>query len=364
MQKAKKGENIWILSKYNNSNGPGINFLVYDQQHNQFVKQNKNFKTWIMKLEVNSAADFLMNLLRLKKVEPLPDNDQLQSFKGSLESLLVLHYRSHWYPDIPIKGSGYRCIRINGKIDPLIAQAGISVGIPPNLLRKMLPSELTLWIDPEEVAYRIGENGSICVLYDSQSRASPSSDLDSTGSTSSNVSTDEFIMDRVGRPDLSASSHDYIDRTTTSSLSPMNSANNSPTKPVSIQDMIPDPRRMNYVPQLPPNYQLHPQQAYQYHRQAMNHNHHPSTQHQQYMQQVQWDGFGNNNKVSFYANNSKFIVFFLLFFFKLFYIIFCILITENQPQEYLSQILTNSNSQTPQLFTYNLQPSCLAWIAL
>lgn len=255
-----------------------------------------------MKLEVNSAADFLMNLLRLKKGEPLPNNDQLQSFKGSLESLLVLHYRSHWYPEIPTKGSGYRCIRINGKIDPLIAQAGIAVGIAPNVLRKMLPAELTLWIDPEEVAYRIGENGSICVLYDSQSRASPSSDLDSTAS-----SADEFIMDRVGRPDLSI---DYNERHT-SSLSP----SNSPTKPVPMQEMVPDPRRMNYVPQnqLPPSYQMHPQpphpQAFQYHRQAINanHNHHPSTQHQQYMQQVQWDGFGNNNKVSFqklFDNNT------------------------------------------------------------
>lgn len=241
-----------------------------------------------MKLEVNSAADFLMNLLRLKKVEPLPDNDQLQNFKGSLESLLALHYRSHWYPEIPTKGSGYRCIRINGKIDPLIAKAGISVGISPNNLRKMLPAELTLWIDPEEVAYRIGENGSICVLYDSQIRASPSSDLDSTTS-----SADEFIMDRVGRPDLT----DYNNGRHSSSLSP----SNSPTKPVSMQDMVSDPRRMSFVP--PPNYQMHPQQphpqAFQYHRQAMNaQSHHSSTQHQQYMQQVQWDGFGNNNKVS------------------------------------------------------------------
>lgn len=254
-----------------------------------------------MKLEVNSAADFLMNLLRLKKGEPLPDKDQLQNFKGSLESLLVLHYRSHWYPDVPTKGSGYRCIRINGKIDPLIAQAGMAVGISPNVLRKMLPAELTLWIDPEEVAYRIGENGSICVLYDSQSRASPSSDLDSTGS-----SADEFIMDRVGRPEIS-----HYDERHSTSLSP----SNSPTKPVPMQEMVPDPRRMNYVPQnqLPPqNYQMHPPQphpqAFQYHhRQAMNanHNHHPSTQHQQYMQQVQWDGFGNNNKVSLNQQNSS-----------------------------------------------------------
>lgn len=287
-----------------------------------------------MKLEVNSAADFLMNLLRLKKVEPLPDNDQLQNFKGSLESLLVLHYRSHWYPEIPTKGSGYRCIRINGKIDPLIAQAGIAVGIPPNRLRKMLPAELTLWIDPEEVAYRIGENGSICVLYDSQSRASPSSDLDSTGSSAS----DEFIMDRVGRPFNDYHHHangNEHQRHSTNSLLAASPAN-SPTKPMQqMQDMVTDPRngqqqtRMSYVPQnqLPPNYQMHQQQqppqpphpqqqvaaaaAFQYHRQAMNaanqhnNNHHPSTQHQQYMQQVQWDGFGNNNKVSSKISSKK-----------------------------------------------------------
>lgn len=44
------------------------------------------------------------------------------------------------------------------------------------------------------MCYRIGENGSICVLYDT-SRASPSSDVDSTGSNGS----DEYIMERVSR---------------------------------------------------------------------------------------------------------------------------------------------------------------------
>lgn len=258
-----------------------------------------------MKIEVNSAADFLMNLLRLKKLDPL-SVDKLQNFKGSLESTLVLHYSSHWYPDMPNKGSGFRCIRINGKIDPLIVRAGKAVGISSTVLRKMLPQELTLWIDPEEVAYRIGENGSICVLYDSQCRSSPSSDLDSTAS--SNVSGDEFIMDRVGRYDYSADRH----------RAPA-SANTSPTKPVlQEQAMLPDPRRMNFVPpaQMPPNFQLHPQQQpppppphpqafARYHRQPMNvnHSHHPQVvpHPPQFMQQVQWDGFGNNNKVIYFV---------------------------------------------------------------
>lgn len=51
-------------------------------------------------------------------------------------------------------------------MDPLIAKAGDVCGFNEEDLRKLLPNELTLWIDPQEVSYRIGENGSICVLYD------------------------------------------------------------------------------------------------------------------------------------------------------------------------------------------------------
>ncbi|XP_055638826.1 protein BTG1 [Toxorhynchites rutilus septentrionalis] len=153
-----------------------------------------------MRLEVHSAADFLMNLLRVRKSAPLSES-QLLHFKGTLEQILTRHFQRHWYPDVPAKGSGFRCLRINGKMDPIIEQAGSVVGLNAIALRKMLPLELTIWIDPEEVSYRIGENGTICVLYDHLSRDSPSSDLDSTGSSS----CDEFIMGRLGRLDLSTS---------------------------------------------------------------------------------------------------------------------------------------------------------------
>lgn len=53
-------------------------------------------------------------------------------------------------------------------MDPLVGQAGQRIGLTIQQLYLLLPSELTLWVDPFEVSYRIGEDGSICVLYESQ----------------------------------------------------------------------------------------------------------------------------------------------------------------------------------------------------
>uniref|UniRef100_A0A8B9QDW1 Anti-proliferative protein domain-containing protein n=1 Tax=Apteryx owenii TaxID=8824 RepID=A0A8B9QDW1_APTOW len=76
------------------------------------------------------------------------------------------HYRHHWFPLRPSRGSGYRCIRINHKMDPLVGRAAGMIGLSHERLFQLLPSELTLWVDPFEVSYRIGEDGSICVLYE------------------------------------------------------------------------------------------------------------------------------------------------------------------------------------------------------
>nr|XP_054108712.1 protein BTG1-like [Callithrix jacchus] len=132
----------------------------------------------------------------------LTSEQQLQTFSQSLQELLAEHYKHHWFPEKPCKGSGYRCIRINHKMgpgaDPMIGQAAQRIEVSSQELFRLLPSELTLWVDPYEVSYRIGEDGSICVLYE----ASPAG-----GSTQNNTNVqvvdsrisykEELLLDRT-----------------------------------------------------------------------------------------------------------------------------------------------------------------------
>ncbi|CAJ0967626.1 unnamed protein product [Ranitomeya imitator] len=109
--------------------------------------------------EITAAVSFLSDLLRSRLSE-----QQLHGFSGALRDTLIEHYRHHWFPDKPAKGSGYRCIRINHKMDPIISK--VAARIKMSNLLCLLPKELTLWVDPYEVSYRIGEDGSICALYE------------------------------------------------------------------------------------------------------------------------------------------------------------------------------------------------------
>jgi protein Tob/BTG len=154
-----------------------------------------------MRLEIKSAATFLMNLLRMGHTL---NEQQLDIFRSKLEDLLKKHYQHHWFPEKPCKGSGYRCLRINHKMDPLIARAAAASGVSDSsLLHNMFPNELTLWIDPREVSYRIGENGSICVLYDGSVTTVTSNNSNATSGGIDRYSTckdslrglDNMIMD-------------------------------------------------------------------------------------------------------------------------------------------------------------------------
>lgn len=130
-----------------------------------------------MKNEIDSAVKFIANLLRGMGC------DRVDAFSQSLCQVLVSHYRDHWFPEKPCRGSAYRCIRVNNKrIDPLLASAVVRAGLAESVLLEHFPSELTVWVDPNEVSYRFGEDGSIGIIY--EERGQTPSAVESATSTS------------------------------------------------------------------------------------------------------------------------------------------------------------------------------------
>uniref|UniRef100_A0A8C4PYK1 B-cell translocation gene 1, anti-proliferative n=1 Tax=Eptatretus burgeri TaxID=7764 RepID=A0A8C4PYK1_EPTBU len=146
-----------------------------------------------MKLEIESAVTFVASLLRASSLH----DPQLDSFSRSLCQLLAERYQQHWFPDKPCKGSAYRCIRINHKMDPLLGQAAICIGLSTEQLFRLLPRELTLWIDPFEVSYRIGEDGSICVLYEATRVTLPPTTPEQCSYTLGCKESREYVLGRT-----------------------------------------------------------------------------------------------------------------------------------------------------------------------
>jgi protein Tob/BTG len=116
-----------------------------------------------MRVEISSAVQFLSNLMRGQKSLTA---DQLAAFRQALSSRFTASFTDHWFPDRPLRGNAYRCVRIvNKRMDKLVAAAGADAGLSEAYLLAALPQELSVWIDPDEVSYRIGEDGSVGIIY-------------------------------------------------------------------------------------------------------------------------------------------------------------------------------------------------------
>jgi len=50
-------------------------------------------------------------------------------------------------------------------MERLITAAGADAGLSEEYLLSAFPQELSVWIDPFEVSYRIGEDGSVGIIY-------------------------------------------------------------------------------------------------------------------------------------------------------------------------------------------------------
>ncbi|XP_039297356.1 protein BTG2-like [Nilaparvata lugens] len=114
--------------------------------------------------EINRASLFLLKLMRARD---RLSREMTISLRDALVTVMVTRYRNHWFPLSPDRGSAYRCIRVNRCInsDPVITAVAHITGLSAKLIRSWLPLEFTMWVDPNEVSYRIGENGSVMDVF-------------------------------------------------------------------------------------------------------------------------------------------------------------------------------------------------------
>ncbi|KAG7265132.1 hypothetical protein CRUP_036824 [Coryphaenoides rupestris] len=126
-----------------------------------------------MQLEIQVALNFIISYLYNK----LPRR-RVNIFGEELDRQLKKKYEGHWYPDKPFKGSGFRCIHVGEKVDPVVEQAAKESGLDIEDVRNNLPQDLSVWIDPFEVSYQIGEKGAVKVLYVDDNGSENGSELD------------------------------------------------------------------------------------------------------------------------------------------------------------------------------------------
>lgn len=101
--------------------------------------------------EIQAAVNFLTKLIA--RSESLDDH-KIELLGSKFCYLLEQRFRDHWFPEDASRGQAYRCIRINelDRRDPSLEQACSELSIKYEDLK--LPIELTIWVDPGEVACR------------------------------------------------------------------------------------------------------------------------------------------------------------------------------------------------------------------
>lgn len=113
-----------------------------------------------MHVEIQVALNFLISFLYNK----LPRR-RVNQFGEELEAALKAKFANHWYPDQPAKGSAYRCLKTANPLDPVFEIAARNCGLELIDIQEYLPSELTIWVEPGEVSYRMSEKSPVKLLY-------------------------------------------------------------------------------------------------------------------------------------------------------------------------------------------------------
>ena len=102
-------------------------------------------------------SNFMTHLLNLAdNDENIIDGYKLLAFNNNLEKILIEKYADIWNPNRSLRYSNRRKIIINPEtLDSAIKEASILSNISPKFVHSQLPKEVTIWVDPGEVSFRI-----------------------------------------------------------------------------------------------------------------------------------------------------------------------------------------------------------------
>lgn len=112
-----------------------------------------------MAKETESAAQFIATFIPAHI-----SRGRRQKFIKRLQWNLTVQYYRHWYLNEPSRGQAFRCLLLTPRSsrEPPISTALEAAGLTEDDIR--LPLDLAVWVDPGEVAYRLGERGSQATL--------------------------------------------------------------------------------------------------------------------------------------------------------------------------------------------------------
>jgi len=102
-----------------------------------------------MHLEIQVALNFVISHLYNK----LPRR-RVNIFGEELEKALKQKFQNHWYPEQPMKGSAYRCLKTGQPLDAVLERAARESNINIQDILENLPVDMAVWIDPGEVRTR------------------------------------------------------------------------------------------------------------------------------------------------------------------------------------------------------------------
>jgi len=145
---------------------------------------------------VSSAALWWTNQLKKK----VPNSPQiLQAFKEALENEMFLRFEGHWYEDDSQRGSAYRSVSFDNRLDSVLSRAARTVGI--KTVEKLLSHTRyhIMFVNPGEVKVqngtRLGPLPSFKLVYKKGSGKRSSKDSNGSSRPESPVSPNSPVDD-------------------------------------------------------------------------------------------------------------------------------------------------------------------------